>query len=178
MDTSTLTFESNGLYILLLDRGEDTFTFHWAFYLAKPKAPNSGGSGGEGDGIIFHVINPASSTEWIYESKTSKDDGDVLQGYSRRLILALKIAVMDPVLHEPLSDRLAQIPIDSYSTRFHENITCRVWVKEALFALDEEGFIKLTASVDAIEAEAMELALRNKARRVRTIAESSGCIFS
>jgi hypothetical protein len=72
-----------------------------------------------------------------------------------------------------LLDRLWQIPI-AYSTQFHESITCRVWLKEALFALDDEGYIKLTESVDDIEAEAKNLAMRNKSRGTKTVARSSG----
>lgn len=56
---------------------------------------------------------------------------------------------------------MAQIPIQ-YSARFREDITCRVWVKEALFALDDEGYIKLTKSVDAIDNEARSEAIKNK----------------
>lgn len=92
---------------------------------------------------------------------------------SQRLLVALKIGVLNPILHEPLLDRLKEIPI-AYSTRFHESITCRVWLKEALFALDDEGYTKLTRSVNDIEVEARNLAIQNKSQGKKTISRSAG----
>lgn len=95
--------------------------------------------------------------------------------FSQRLLAAIKIGVVDLVLHQALHDRLQQIPI-AYSTRFHESITCLVWLKEALFALDDEGYIKLTRSVDEIEAEAKILAIQNKSMGQRTVSRSVGTL--
>lgn len=157
MAVTSLNFEINGLYLLLSDRG-DTYTFHWGLYLAKSSS----------DGVIFHLINPVNSTAWIYEAKSTRNVSQ-----SVRLLLALQVGVLDPVLHGSLSDRLAQIPIQ-YSTRFREHMTCRVWIKEALFALNEEGYIKLIKSIDAIENEAKFQAMRNKSQGEQTVAKSSG----
>lgn len=81
--------------------------------------------------------------------------------------------MLDPTLHAHFLGRLRQIPIAD-SVRFRERITCRVWLKEALFALDEEGYIMLTRSVDDIEAEARNLALRNKSLGRRTVVRNDG----
>jgi hypothetical protein len=160
MAVSHLNFETNYIYILLSDRG-DSYRFHWALYLAKSNT----------DGVIFHLHNPVNSTTWAYESQPSSDIPD-----PDRLLLALEVGgVLEPLLHDSLGDRLAQIPIE-YSTRFRENITCRVWIKEALFALNNEGYIKLIKSVDAIEEEAKILAMMNKTHRRRTVAKSSGSV--
>jgi hypothetical protein len=86
---------------------------------------------------------------------------------------ALNIEVSDPILHAHFLERLHQGPIVD-SVRFRERITCRVWVKEAPFALDEEGYIMLTRSADYIEAEARNLALRNKSLGRRTVVRSCG----
>jgi hypothetical protein len=87
--------------------------------------------------------------------------------------VALKIGVLNPTFHQSLLDRLKEIPI-AYSTRFHESITCRVWLKEALFALDDEGYINLTGSVNDIEREATNLAIQNKIQGKKTISRSAG----
>ena len=150
-----LQFETNGLYLLLSERG-DAYTFHWGLYLAKSTT----------DGEIFHLINLQNSAAWKYEYKLSRTVAS-----SNRLVLALKVAVMDPSLHDTLQSRLSQVPVQD-STRFNERITCRVWVKEALFALDEEGYIKLTGTINQIEQEAKNKAMVNKAAEIKTVAKS------
>lgn len=81
--------------------------------------------------------------------------------------------MLNPTLHAPFLERLRQIQIVD-SVRFRERITCRVWLKEALFALDDEGYIMLTRSVDDIEAEARNVALRNKTLGRQTVVRSCG----
>ncbi|PYI09857.1 hypothetical protein BO78DRAFT_23965 [Aspergillus sclerotiicarbonarius CBS 121057] len=132
-----LQFETNGLYLLLSDRGAES-TFHWGLYLAKSPA----------SGDIFDIVNSPNPRVWAYQPKSNQQVAT-----SKRHLLALKVGDLDPALHGPLETRLSQIPIQ-YSTRFHEAITCRVWVKEALFALDDEGFIKLIETINGIETEA------------------------
>lgn len=160
MALAPLKFDTNGLYLLLSDLG-DGYRFHWGLYLAK-----SGDSG-----TIFHITNSDDDAKaWVYEAKES---GNV--GKSQRLLIGLKIAVMDPALHESLQGRLQQVPI-AYSSRFKEEITCRVWAKEALFELDSEGYISLTVPVEDIEEEAKSVAMLNRHRRARSIVKSQGSI--
>ncbi len=90
---------------------------------------------------------------------------------SINLLVAVKIAVLDSVLQDALPDRLAQIAVSDSS--LYGIITCRVWVKQALHELDDEGYIKLTQSVDAVEEEAVEVAMENKPRGRRTTIKSS-----
>jgi hypothetical protein len=156
--STEITFDVNGLYILLSDCGENSYTFHWALYLHQA----------ENSGYLYHLVDESDSTSWRFDPQPSQDAIDF-----QRLLVALKIGVLKPTLHQALLDRLWQIPI-AYSTRFHESITCRVWLKEALFALDDEGHIKLTESVNDIEAEATNLAMRNKIRGTKMFARSSG----
>lgn len=81
--------------------------------------------------------------------------------------------MLDPAIHANLLERLYQIPIID-SVRFRERITCRVWVKEALFALDDEGYIILTRSVDENEVKARNLGLRKKSLGRRAVVGSGG----
>jgi hypothetical protein len=156
--STQITFDINGLYILLSDRGDKTYTFHWCLYLHQTID----------SGSLYHLINESDSTSWRFDPQPITNIAN-----DERLLGALKIGVLDPTLHQPLRDRLWEIPI-AYSTRFHESITCRVWLKEALFALDDEGYIKLTESVDGIEAEARNMAMRNKSLGKKTVAQSVG----
>lgn len=147
-----LVFDTNGLYVLLTDIGAE-LQFHWGFYLAtRPE-----------EGMVFHLINNASTNNvWKYQAKFSTGVPNSLN-----LLFALKIAVLDPALHTALGDRLAQIPV-APSPRYGP-ITCRVWLKEALSELDNEGFIKLIKCVNKVEDEALMQAAENKPRRKRTI---------
>lgn len=157
MATDRLSLDSNGFYILLFDVGDDC-RFHWVLYHAQ--SPDSG--------IVSYLLQVQDTDAWVFETKTSADVGS-----SRNLIVAVKLAVIEPELADALSKRLAQIPI-GYSARFREDVTCRVWVKEALFALDDEGYIKLIKSIDDIEMEANTTAMLNKYRKQRSVIKSAG----
>ncbi|KAJ5952995.1 uncharacterized protein N7479_011408 [Penicillium vulpinum] len=155
---SQLNFEVNGLYILLSDRGDKSYTFHWRFYLHQSST----------SGSIYHLLNDIDPAIWRFGHLP---DQTVI--YDPLLLGALKIGVLDPTLHAHFLERLRQIPIVD-SVRFRERITCRVWLKEALFELDDEGYIMLMRSVDDIEAEARSLALQNKSLARRTVVRSGG----
>ncbi|KAL2833846.1 hypothetical protein BDW59DRAFT_64592 [Aspergillus cavernicola] len=151
MPDDPISFDINGLYILLSDLGSER-QFHWAFYLAKDL--NSG--------PMYHVVNNADTQhQWQYISRmmtgTPKD---------KTLLVALKIAMMDPVLHDALGARLDAVSITPAP------VTCRIWLKRALEALDDEGYIQLIATVDDVELEAEMMAVENRARRLRTVATS------
>ncbi|CAL5867688.1 uncharacterized protein PFLUO_LOCUS1907 [Penicillium psychrofluorescens] len=153
-----LIFEPNALYLLLLDRG-DTYLFHWQLYLST--SPH--------DGITYHVNNEASPTAWEFESCQT-----ISLPTCSRLLLALQVGVLEPMLHAAMGERLKQVPLTLYSTRYREQLTSRVWVKEALFALDDEGYITLQKSVKDIEEEAKYLAMLNKSKDKRTVTKSTG----
>ncbi|KAJ5789757.1 uncharacterized protein N7518_006768 [Penicillium psychrosexuale] len=161
LGASPFEFEVNGLYILLSDRGNDVYTYHWGLYLHQATS----------SGFVYHLVNTANTanpTIWRFESKPSDD---VMN--SKRLLVALKIGVLDSSLHQHLLSRLYRIPIAD-SVRFREKITCRVWLKEALYVLDDEGYIKLTRSVSAIEGEANAIAMLNKMSGRRMVVSSKG----
>ncbi|KAJ5093583.1 hypothetical protein N7456_009444 [Penicillium angulare] len=154
-------FELNGLYILLFDRGGKSFTFHWSLYLHQT----------ETSGYTYQLLNDGDSPfTWYFDSGPSENIK-----YSDRLLVALPIGVLNPILHKAVHDRLSQIPI-TYSTRFDDRITCRVWLKEALFILDDEGYIGLLGPVNGIEAEATSYAIRNKGSRLKGTTRSTGIV--
>lgn len=150
-----LHFEPNGLYLCLLDRG-DLYNFHWELFLASTPAA----------GIVCHITNDKRLEQWEYETLSTSEMPSL-----RRLLVGLKIGTVAPMMHRPLCNRLSEIPLDPVSIRYMESISCRVWTKEALFTLDDEGYVILATSVPEIDSEANHHALMAKSlheRRVRT----------
>lgn len=79
---------------------------------------------------------------------------------------------MDPALHQPLGDTLASVPVVS-SLRYGP-LSCRSWVKAALEALDDLGFIKLIKPLNLIESELVEEAERLRTFNARAAEKNSG----
>ncbi|KAJ5550644.1 hypothetical protein N7535_001410 [Penicillium sp. DV-2018c] len=155
-----LKLEPHALYILLLDLGNNS-AFNWQLYLAATVTT----------GRTFHITNEAGPIAWECKSEAVNDIGS-----SSRLVLALQVGVVEPVLHAALARRLALVPLALYSVRFWEELCCRVWVQEALYALDDEGYLGLGSSVRDIEREARRLGVFNKSRGVRSVVRSKACI--
>ncbi|KAK2762101.1 hypothetical protein FQN54_001108 [Arachnomyces sp. PD_36] len=158
-DTDPLPLDENGLYILLFDHWNGRH-FDWELYLATSTE----------SGTIFQVVYPGPyphCQSYIFDARSSTNERR-----SAALIVAVKVAVMEPILHEALHIRLARIPI-GHSTRFRGGSPRRVWVMEALYALDDEGYIKLTNSIACVELEALTAALINKNYERRSVIQSS-----
>ncbi|KAG2412883.1 hypothetical protein HFD88_010440 [Aspergillus terreus] len=154
MQRDPVSFDTNGLYILVSDIGAEA-QFHWCFYLATSAK----------EGQIFHLINNEDTGHtWQYQTKPSED-----VPLSITLLVGRKIAVMHPNLHGPLAERLAAVSTTP-------PVTCRLWLKRALSDLDDEGYIQLKESVDWIEEEAFIDALENKPRGRRTVQNSAGSV--
>lgn len=125
--TTSIVLEKNGLYILVSDMGEKIY-FHWGLYLAKQP----------GKGDVFHMINnKETGFKWQYQHKISEK---VEKSFT--LTVALKVAVMDPSLHQAIKERLRAVSTAS-------PITCRLWLKRALTDLDNEER-KLQSKANAV----------------------------
>ncbi|KAF4761296.1 hypothetical protein N7455_002967 [Penicillium solitum] len=155
----SLPLEPNTLYILLLDLGGSCL-FEWKLYLTS--TPTTGQT--------FHITNEAGPVIWQYKSEAAYDISNT------RVVLALQIGVVGPVLHAALGTRLTLVPLALYSTRFRESLCGRVWVQEALFALDDEGYLGLARSVVDIEQEARQLGMLNKSRGTRSVVRSKAFV--
>lgn len=107
----------------------------------------------------------------------------------RRLLLALKLGSLEPVLHQALSDRLALVPLCWGAMRMNRVFTCRSWVLEALFVLDDEGYVDLrgggsggagtttsSAGIGGICDEAQYLAMIQKSKCERGVMRSRACV--
>ncbi|OAX82948.1 hypothetical protein ACJ72_02699 [Emergomyces africanus] len=194
-----LPLEPTSLYVLLFDRRE-AYRFHWALFLTAthPKTPTTS-EGGETEeeeeeqgeattsnppGTLFELTNPNPSNNklWTYNATILTTLAN-----KHNPLCALKISTIEPLLHEPFQALLGTIPIVPYSQRFGEETTCRVWLKEALYELDQGGFIQLLWPVEEIEKEARALGMlcwcagveRGEGRgngRGR-VESSAGCLF-
>ncbi|TGO53507.1 hypothetical protein BCON_0122g00240 [Botryotinia convoluta] len=140
-----LQFDVNGLYILLSNPME-RFTYHWGLYLCTRP----------GAGRIYHVSNAETG---IWRILPIKDN------YT--LMYAMKIAVIDDYTQQALEDRISQVPVEDNQ---FGTLTCRTWVLEALWILNEEGHIKFTNEVRMIEEEALDRANENALREDVTVA--------
>jgi hypothetical protein len=158
MAIEPLELDVDGLYIIVRDLG-DTYRFHWGLYLATRTST----------GDLSHAVNTVNKNSWAYEVRRD------INLIDWRFLAAVKVGIIETELHDALRSRLREIPM-GYSSRFKEDMSCRVWVKEALFALDNEGFIQLVGSVNAIDMEAKAEAMRNKLEGRRTIIKSSGSL--
>ncbi|KAF7588087.1 hypothetical protein BBP40_006186 [Aspergillus hancockii] len=147
MTVNPITFDTNGLYILLSDLyillsdlGSD-IQFHWAFYLVRSP----------GHGVMFHMINNIETgNTWKYQSKSITGIPNTLN-----VLVAMKIAVIDPTLHAALAERLASVSDTA-------PVTCCLWLKRALQDLDDEGYIQLAGKVDDIEEDGLTEAAENQ----------------
>ncbi|KAJ5961015.1 uncharacterized protein N7479_008165 [Penicillium vulpinum] len=158
--TQPLSLEPNALYILLLDLGGSCL-FEWKLYLSSTPTM----------GRTFHITNETGPIAWQYKTEVVYNIAS-----NMRVVLALKIGVVEPVLHAALGARLALVPLALYSARFREGLCCRVWVQEALFALDDEGYLGLARSVVDIEQEGRQIGMLNKSRGTRSVVRSSGFV--
>ncbi|TGO73731.1 hypothetical protein BELL_0336g00060 [Botrytis elliptica] len=68
-------------------------------------------------------------------------------GRTYHAMYAMKIAVIDDYMQEALEERVSQVPVEDNQ---FATLTCRTWVLEALWALNEEGYIKPTNKVRMI----------------------------
>lgn len=145
-----ISFDTNGLYILLSDIGYER-QFHWGFYLAT----------GPEQGHVYHLVNNVDTGyEWKYKHGFTTN-----VPFSITLLAAVKIGVMDALLHNPLGERLKAVSQA-------QPITCRTWLMRALYDLDDEGYIKLIGKLDEIEIDAELKAVENKARKITTVEKS------
>ncbi|OQE14501.1 hypothetical protein PENFLA_c037G07516 [Penicillium flavigenum] len=81
--TQALSLEPNTLYILLLDLGGNCL-FEWKLYLTS--TPTTGQT--------FHITNETGPTSWQYKSEVVYNIAS-----NTRVVLALKIGAVGPVLH-------------------------------------------------------------------------------
>ncbi|KAB8221280.1 hypothetical protein BDV33DRAFT_202520 [Aspergillus novoparasiticus] len=138
------------LYILLQSRSTPS-TFHWSLYTTNTHGPLTRGT--------KHDLTDEKAPRriWSYNSAPA----NLLELQSQLVIAAVKVDVIDDVemLRGALEECLGNVPRTAYSSLFREEMSCRVWVKEALWGLDQGGFIDLgdRGNVSGIQGVEMEV---------------------
>lgn len=140
-----LKLDENGLYILLSEQTIQ-YHWHWALYLHRQST----------EGLAFHITRETAADPWAYEGRSVKN---VI--FSIKITAALKIAIVPPDMHDAFSNRVAQMALEE--TERFKPLTCRTWLLQAVYELDNEGYIavKPGTRVEDIEAEAKEIGEAN-----------------
>lgn len=155
---TSLPFEPNSLYIILLDLG-GACLFGRQLYLTSTATT----------GRAFHITSDTCPIAWEYKSEAVYD-----MATSVKVVIALEIGIVGPIMHVAFAARLALVPLTVYSIRYRESLCCRMWVQEALFALDDEGYLNMEKGVREIEQEARRCAIVNKSRGLGLLLEVGG----
>ncbi|KAI1174921.1 hypothetical protein F4777DRAFT_552425 [Nemania sp. FL0916] len=118
---------SKSIYISL-DARPSPGEYHWGLIL----------TGSDGKPALHHASNRIGP--WVYEEKEAQPE------QSLSLIALLLVAEVNS--HSRAKEVIRSIPADgSPSQRTGEAITCRIWVKDVLVALCEQGVIALPAGI-------------------------------
>ncbi|KAI5777812.1 hypothetical protein EDC01DRAFT_635480 [Geopyxis carbonaria] len=147
---ATPLLENHSIYVFLNLRGFER-NYHWGFFVPTSKP----------SGESWHANNPSAPNEWtLFYTKTDGIPN------AAALCLAFKIGAVDSNGNgfEKLRAVLGAVPTSGEpSPNTNEAFGCRVWVKDALVALDKAGVVRLTKSVQEIEEAACRRAdgLRN-----------------
>lgn len=150
MSTATAEFENNSIYIVLKLRSGGPPDFHWAIFVptAKPQ------------GILWHATNITGG--WAVETKTNYN-----LPLSMAFCVALRVGSITGAVDDfdTLKATMEGVPgtgVSSFHTQ--EVFDCRVWVKDALVALQDAGIINLTVDTSTIEQDAFDKAYQNRER--------------
>ncbi|OQD76650.1 hypothetical protein PENDEC_c004G02113 [Penicillium decumbens] len=134
-------YQNYSIYVMLKSRGALP-GFHWLLFI-----PTTTPFGGE-----RHATNETGG--WNVTPQSS-DDAPFAMG----LVLAYKIGSISPRAWEACKNVLDAVPYDyTHSPNFSEPLSCRVWVKDALVALQENRIIALPQDLSLIERELVERA--------------------
>ncbi|RMD39296.1 hypothetical protein DV735_g5831, partial [Chaetothyriales sp. CBS 134920] len=100
--------------------------------------------------VLHHANNPDGP--WAYEARAAKPEK------SMSLVALIKVAKVKN--HSHTVEVMRAVPADgSPSLRTGEAFRCRVWLKDALVSLHEQGEIVLPVDVDELEKIAVETGL-------------------
>ncbi|KAL9115225.1 MAG: hypothetical protein Q9227_001019 [Pyrenula ochraceoflavens] len=139
MSTNIDQIEDGSIYVTLSLRGAQP-GFHWGVFvpMKKPK------------GDFWHAVNYSGG--WSLEIKTTARIAT-----SRSLCLLFKVGTVTNQNWDEFKATLGNVPgTGQPSLNTQEAFTCRIWVKDALVALQNAGFICLTKPIDAIEQAAVK----------------------
>ncbi|OAQ96044.1 hypothetical protein LLEC1_02747 [Akanthomyces lecanii] len=145
-----LHLDINALYIVLSTQSASK-AWHWALYLhIGPRL-----------GWVFYITN-LGCVRWEYHCDEAAD-----MAYSATAVSAVKIAEMVPEMHEALRRRIGldgRPAAKLQDTEQFGPLTCRSWLLQALYELDNEGYVSVLPGCSATDVgkEASSLASTNQ----------------
>jgi len=152
-------FEESGIYVILSAIGVQNDRFHWGIYAAV--------DGGQ----IYHATNETPDFTWKMEAK-SRDKVNK----SRSMRLAMKIGSVKSKAQADKADAvLRAVPIAKYGeyiAKYNQKFTCRIWVREALEALNEAKIVEFTCDTEDIQDEALSTVSDMMKKGVKGLTES------
>ncbi len=145
-----IKFERDGLYVVLSEQSQPG-AWHWGLYLHTTKT----------GGWIFHIRNYRNDPTWFFEHKRSESIV-----FSFNIVVALRIAIITPEeMHGELQNFIGttESGISMADPNQFGQLTCRTWVLQALYQLDQGGHISIIPgyTVRDIEQQALGVAIVN-----------------
>ncbi|OAL54479.1 hypothetical protein IQ07DRAFT_583769 [Pyrenochaeta sp. DS3sAY3a] len=120
--------------------------FHWLIYMPKHAST----------GNIWHATNRTGG--WHLEAKSISDVHEPMS-----FCLAYKIGSIEPKDWSKVNEILLNVDASGdLSPDSSEKFSCRIWAKNAMVRLQQEGFVEGDKSVEEIEEEATRLAEENR----------------
>ena len=152
MSSVIASLENNSIYMILSLRGAEP-GFHWGIFVPTDKP----------EGEVWHATNRSGG--WSLENRTTSGVPD-----SMSLCLCCKVGSIANQNLSIFNDILRSVSANGNpSPNTQETFSCRVWVKDALSALDNAGLISLRMDTSAIERDAIKEAEANR----RTVERST-----
>ncbi|EGX94378.1 hypothetical protein CCM_02649 [Cordyceps militaris CM01] len=153
--TRRINFDIDSLYVILSEQSQPN-SWHWGIYLHVDEA----------GGWIFHIRNSAHEP-WYFEHKRSET---IMT--SKTIMVALRVAIIRPKdMHGALQSFIGttQSRIGMADPNQFGRLTCRTWVMQALYQLDQSGYISIMPgyTVQDIEFEADRSAELNSEIRTK-----------
>ncbi|EGD95797.1 hypothetical protein TESG_03263 [Trichophyton tonsurans CBS 112818] len=134
-------YENYSIYVMLSSRGANP-GFHWGIFIPT-NTP---------DGHLWHATDRERG--WKLDQRPSKN-----VPYSLSLVLAHKIGAVNNTNWQTCIDTLNGIPAGPHpSPNTGETFSCRIWVKDAIIALEKNGIITLNKSIARIEEALLDAA--------------------
>ncbi|PWY80247.1 hypothetical protein BO94DRAFT_537125 [Aspergillus sclerotioniger CBS 115572] len=135
LDTVAAQYKNYSIYVLLSSRGAQP-GFHWGIFIPTNTPA----------GRIWHATDREGG--WKLDPKPSAN-----VPYSMSLVLAYRIGSIDQSTWETCTNILNGVAADGKpSPNTGEAFSCRVWVKDAIIALQNNRIIELKHTISELEA--------------------------
>ncbi|KAK2871592.1 hypothetical protein FQN49_003024 [Arthroderma sp. PD_2] len=138
-------YENYSIYVILSTRGANP-GFHWGIFVPTDTPT----------GQVWHATNREGG--WKLEQRPSSN-----VPFSMSLVLAYKIGSVNDSNWQTCKDVLSGVAAGPHpSPNTGEAFSCRVWAKDAIIALRDNGIIVLEEDLSSIEALLLSRASQHK----------------